>query len=177
MPERNLFTQEEAADLVGCYVRLVDGSTTHLRSRCDEGSKRSWCVEYVGDSGHSCWANVDKQVGRSPTDIAEVLEWPAAECESMPTPEKQDTASAIRHTCNELANFLVGKNQAYGNSALEPTRIFAKGMTADAQLRVRIDDKLNRILKGSEFPGDDDLLDLTGYMVLLMVHRHLTGEE
>ena len=93
------------------------------------------------------------------------------------SPPVSDVRNAIQAVCDELAHFLLAKNVAYGNSAFDPTRIFAKGMDADAQLRVRIDDKLNRILRGGQFPGDDDVLDLTGYLVLLMVHRRMTGGE
>ena len=54
---------------------------------------------------------------------------------------------------------------AYGNSALEPVRIFSKAEPRE-QLHVRIDDKLNRLMKGTEYPGDNDINDLIGYLVL-----------
>jgi hypothetical protein len=41
------------------------------------------------------------------------------------------------------------------------------------QLLVRIDDKLSRLAHGSEFPGDDTIVDLAGYLVLLMAHDRL----
>ena len=69
---------------------------------------------------------------------------------------------------NGVTNFLVGKNRAYGNSAEEPIGIFAKRLDQLAQIDVRIDDKLNRLSKGSEYPGDDTIKDLTGYLVLRM---------
>jgi hypothetical protein len=34
---------------------------------------------------------------------------------------------------------------------------------------VRIDDKLSRFARGGEFPGDNDIDDLIGYLVLLKV--------
>ncbi|MBF9653891.1 hypothetical protein IAI21_11070, partial [Streptococcus pseudopneumoniae] len=58
------------------------------------------------------------------------------------------------------------KNRAYGNSASEPCRIFAKRVDPLAQIDCRIDDKLNRLMRGSEYPGDDTVLDLAGYLVL-----------
>lgn len=72
--------------------------------------------------------------------------------------------------CLEVAEFLINKNIAYGNSALEPSRIFSKASTLE-QLYVRIDDKLNRLMKGSDYPGDNDVDDLIGYLILLKVAK------
>ena len=44
---------------------------------------------------------------------------------------------------------LLYKNQQYGDSALNPSRIFSKASAVE-QLLVRIDDKLNRIKKGAK---------------------------
>ena len=41
----------------------------------------------------------------------------------------------------------------------------------EEQLLVRIDDKLSRIARGSEFENDDTILDLIGYLVLLRIAR------
>lgn len=84
--------------------------------------------------------------------------------------------SVIRKICGELADFLVEKNRAYGNSAAEPCSIFAKRCDALAGIDVRIDDKINRIKKGSEFPGDDTIKDLAGYLILRMCVTS-TGKE
>lgn len=64
-----------------------------------------------------------------------------------------------------IREFLITKNKAYGNSALNPIRIFSKADTKE-QLNVRIDDKLNRLLQGTGYPKDDDELDLLGYLIL-----------
>jgi hypothetical protein len=79
-----------------------------------------------------------------------------------PAPLEQE----IRAECSALADFLVEKNRAYGNSAAEPCRIFAKRVDPLAQIDCRIDDKLNRLMRGSEYPGDDTVLDLAGYLIL-----------
>ena len=73
-------------------------------------------------------------------------------------------------TCHEIAHMLVKKNIAYGNSALEPVRIFSKAGPRE-QLHVRIDDKLNRLMKGTDYPGDNDIDDLIGYLVLLKIAK------
>ena len=81
----------------------------------------------------------------------------------------------IRQKCNEIANFLVEKNRAYGNSVGEPVSIFAKRLDKLAQMDVRIDDKISRLQKGSEYPGDDTVKDLAGYLILRMVITEMEG--
>lgn len=65
---------------------------------------------------------------------------------------------------------LIAKNRAYGDSALEPVRVFSKSDTIE-QLYVRIDDKLSRVQRGHEYPGDDTIFDLVGYLVLLLIAK------
>ncbi len=79
-----------------------------------------------------------------------------------------NTELAILNVCNEVADLLITKNRAYGNSALDPVRIFSSADEKE-QLRVRIDDKLSRFARGGEFPGDNDIDDLIGYLVLLKI--------
>lgn len=74
----------------------------------------------------------------------------------------------IINMCHEIAHNLVKKNISYGDSALSPMRLFAKS-DASEQLKVRIDDKLNRIKNAQGFPGDNDIDDLIGYLVLLKI--------
>ena len=76
----------------------------------------------------------------------------------------------IFDTCHEIAHMLVKKNIAYGNSALDPVRVFSKAGPRE-QLYVRIDDKLNRLMKGTDYPGDNDIDDLIGYLVLLKIAK------
>jgi hypothetical protein len=74
---------------------------------------------------------------------------------------------AVRIECDAIAQMLIEKNAAYGNSALDPVRIFSKAPTEE-QLRVRIDDKLSRLARGSA-AGEDVVGDLLGYLVLLKI--------
>lgn len=82
-----------------------------------------------------------------------------------------DVEDLIEIECEELARRLVEKNRAYGNSALDPVRIFSKANTEE-QLLIRIDDKLSRLVRGSD-AGEDVVLDLLGYLILLRVARSL----
>lgn len=69
----------------------------------------------------------------------------------------------------EVTNLLLEKNEAYGDSALNPVNIFAKG-DAIENLSARIDDKLMRIKsKGIDDNTEDTVQDLIGYLILLKV--------
>lgn len=85
--------------------------------------------------------------------------------------EVPSVESLIREECAAIADLLATKNKAYGNSALAPLRIFSRASAAE-QLLVRIDDKLSRL--GSD-AGEDVVLDLLGYLVLLRVQRRMEG--
>jgi hypothetical protein len=68
---------------------------------------------------------------------------------------------------SRLRELLLAKNAAYGDSALNPVRIFSRA-TPEEQLLVRIDDKLSRLARGSD-AGEDVRADLLGYLVLLEI--------
>jgi hypothetical protein len=87
-----------------------------------------------------------------------------------------DTQKIIKIICDEISDFLIAKNNAYGNSAIEPIRIFSSASTEE-QLFVRIDDKLSRIMRGKEYPGDDTIDDLLGYLILLKVYKRTINES
>lgn len=70
--------------------------------------------------------------------------------------------------CEEVKNMLLSKNRKYGNSALQPKRIFSKADTIE-QINVRIDDKLSRIANQNGKDDEDAELDLIGYLILKRV--------
>lgn len=75
----------------------------------------------------------------------------------------------IIKTCDLAKNLLLEKNRSYGDSALNPANIFAKGNAVE-NLSCRIDDKLMRIKNsGLNDLTEDTVLDLIGYLVLLYV--------
>jgi len=76
-------------------------------------------------------------------------------------------AERISEECDALKAMLLEKNKAYGSSALSPVRIFSKADTVE-QIRVRIDDKLSRLMRGSA-AGEDVVKDLLGYLILLRI--------
>jgi len=76
----------------------------------------------------------------------------------------------IAAVCDDIKELLLEKNAKYGNSALNPVRIFSSDSSI-SQLLVRIDDKLSRIKRGAGLiAADEDVInDLIGYLVLLKV--------
>ena len=85
-----------------------------------------------------------------------------------------ETELRISGVCDDIKELLIHKNRKYGNSALKPNRIFSK-CSATEQLLVRIDDKLNRIMKGAGLLAtDEDVVnDLIGYLVVLKISMEL----
>ena len=78
--------------------------------------------------------------------------------------------------CEKVKNMLLEKNRQYGNSALEPIRVFSKA-NATEQLKVRIDDKLSRIFSNQSDDTEDAVFDLCGYLILLQVRKQLDKVE
>lgn len=69
-----------------------------------------------------------------------------------------------------ISGMLIEKNRRYGNSALSPVRVFSK-VDTEEQIKVRIDDKLSRVMS-SQLDEDEDVIDdLIGYLVLLKAKK------
>ncbi len=83
---------------------------------------------------------------------------------------KPGTAERIRTKCTEIADMLAVKNKAYGNSALEPLGIFGRG-DAEANIAARLDDKLARVKNAPGAFGENEVVDLIGYLLLLLLAR------
>lgn len=66
---------------------------------------------------------------------------------------------------SDMKQFLIAKNRKYGDSALSPLRVFSKA-SASEQIRVRMDDKLSRLISAQGDEDEDPLNDLFGYLVL-----------
>lgn len=76
---------------------------------------------------------------------------------------------------DELRAMLLAKNLAYGNSALDPVRIFSAASPVE-QIKVRLDDKLSRAVRGID-QGENVADDFVGYFVLLMIARQIEIEK
>ena len=78
----------------------------------------------------------------------------------------------------KVINLLVEKNEQYGDSAFDPMRFFSD-LGPDAGLRVRIDDKLSRLMRGNDsIETDVDVIeDLIGYFILLRLTMEKDEED
>lgn len=85
------------------------------------------------------------------------------------------TQKDIEKVSKQVSDLLIAKNKSYGDSALHPTRIFSKSDSVE-QILVRIDDKLSRIKNGHDWPGDNDIDDLIGYLILLKIAKERNGK-
>ena len=74
----------------------------------------------------------------------------------------------IRKKCDKIRDLLIEKNKSYGNS------VFDKGVLFNVDpmyaIQARINDKLNRIKSKETYMSENDLMDLTGYLILLQVY-------
>lgn len=85
--------------------------------------------------------------------------------------KKAPAGDLILNAAVEVIDLLIRKNISYGNSALYPNGIFAKGDAVE-QLSARLDDKLNRVKNNESFENEgmlDAVDDIIGYLVLLKI--------
>lgn len=106
-------------------------------------------------------------------------------CDALAGPEHQwyeaqtqsplaKSQAEIADVCDMIRDKLLEKNRAYGDSALDPVRIFSKA-APDEQINVRLDDKLSRLKRGFTFADEDTIFDLVGYLILKLVLRRRTA--
>ena len=134
-----------------------------------------WHVNQMTSAYHhyDCWRDGGcEPPGLKPYDYQGDPMDPASHPASHPASEAP-LEGPIRAMCQRMADFLVEKNRAYGNSVGDPCGIFARRADPLLQMDVRIDDKINRLRKGSEYPGEDTVWDLAGYLVL----RQIVAEQ
>lgn len=84
----------------------------------------------------------------------------------MTTQSQQD----ISQVCDDIRELLLEKNRKYGDSALNPVRVFSKASTLE-QIKVRLDDKLSRLKNVQDDEDEDVIVDLTGYLILYQVAK------
>lgn len=81
----------------------------------------------------------------------------------------------ISDICDGMKELLLAKNQKYGNSALSPNNIFSK-LNAENSICIRLDDKIGRV-KNSNGLRVNDLSDIAGYLVLLMISMKVSKDD
>lgn len=81
------------------------------------------------------------------------------------------TAEKIKSDCSALTQFLIAKNNKYGNSALKPIGISSKE-SATKQILARMDLRLARVRQRGWTP--DAIADMKGYLVLYIASLFIT---
>lgn len=84
--------------------------------------------------------------GRSvePSVLADAEPPPRPHAVKAPAPRPNAFEADVRQVLDEVRRMLVEKNCAYGDSVLNPVRVFSRAPAVE-QLLVRIDDKLSRL--------------------------------
>jgi hypothetical protein len=84
--------------------------------------------------------------------------------------QESQTQALIASECDAIKELLLTKNRKYGDSAINPTRVFSKA-SAEEQILVRLDDKLSR-WKNQQVDEDEDvIMDLIGYLILYRIAK------
>lgn len=89
---------------------------------------------------------------------------------------QENVRQEILAQVKKIAEVLIEKNKKYGNSAIQPKRIFSRSSTVE-QINVRIDDKLSRIANQQVNEDEDAEFDLIGYLILKRVYNNLIAAE
>lgn len=98
--------------------------------------------------------------------------WKPIEVDITAAKSTRDASFGIARQCAAIKDMLLEKNRKYGNSALEPKRIFSRASPLE-QINVRIDDKLSRLMCAQSDEDEDVDLDLIGYLILRRVAKEM----
>ena len=100
-----------------------------------------------------------------------MFEKEAEDFEGTPTQQK------IKDILSGMTDLLLYKNKKYGDSAINPKKIFYKGDSTNSIL-IRLDDKIGRVMSNTEEkPRVNDVADIIGYCTLLLVSMGITSED
>ncbi len=86
----------------------------------------------------------------------------------MASEDKRPSGVRAAEWLINVAGILVAKSASYGDSVGQPLRVFSQAGVTEG-IKIRLDDKLSRVARGKEWPGDDVIVDLVGYLALLAV--------
>ena len=88
-----------------------------------------------------------------------------------------DTQMKLVDVLDGMKNLLLYKNKKYGDSAINPKKIFYKGDSTNSIL-IRLDDKIGRVMSNpDDKPRVNDVADIIGYCTLLLISMNVTSED
>lgn len=159
------------------YVRGTLHTVTEIDGNGDALAGSWWILPEEGFDA--------ELVSGDPVDVSSLLKkWTADQLIKPPVTSEEVQAVAslgdqlgietfeqnVRRHLDKIGDLLVSKNRSYGDSALNPIRVFSRADRLE-QLSVRIDDKLSRIQRGTEFEDEDTERDLIGYLILRLIAK------
>ena len=119
---------------------------------------------------------------RAPT-VDKIKPWEMAQASVMkglmddPFGDATPTQRKIREITEAMKDLLLYKNNKYGDSAINPKKVFYKGDNTNSIL-IRLDDKLGRVMSNTEDkPRVNDVCDIIGYCTLLLISMGVTAED
>ena len=121
--------------------------------------------------------------GHSERPEVSIRPWEMAQASVMkglmddPYGDATPTQRKIREIIDAMKDLLLYKNQKYGDSAINPKKVFYKGDATNSIL-IRLDDKLGRVMSNTEEkPRVNDVCDIIGYCTLLLISMGVTPED
>ena len=95
----------------------------------------------------------------------------------VPCKVVNETQQKIKDILSGMTDLLLYKNKKYGDSSINPKKIFYKGDSTNSIL-VRLDDKIGRVMSNTEEkPRVNDVADIIGYCTLLLVSMGITSKD
>lgn len=88
----------------------------------------------------------------------------------MPPNQADNFEREVREVVEDIVTMLLEKNRKYGDSALNPKRVFSKSSPLE-QIKVRLDDKLSRIANQQDDEDEDVISDTIGYLIIHEIVR------
>lgn len=146
----------------------------------EEGKTSNFCPECMDAMRHKLpnIASIKNPPTCMETQIA--LEEVQAEVLAKQMAEKKglfSTQDKIKDILGGMCDLLLYKNQKYGDSALKPKNVFYKGDATNSIL-IRLDDKIGRVTANpDDKPRVNDVADIIGYCVLLLISMGVTRED
>lgn len=87
-----------------------------------------------------------------------------------------NTEEKIIEIVDAIKKLLLEKNRRYGDAALNPQNIFYKGNSTQS-IEIRLDDKLSRIKNNNSNLRVNDISDIIGYCILLLISIGATKKD
>ena len=101
----------------------------------------------------------------------------ADQMSKSPWGDLSPTQQKIHEILGAMKDLLLYKNQKYGDSAINPKKVFYKGDSTNSIL-IRLDDKIGRVMSNTEEkPRVNDVCDIIGYCTLLLISMGVTAED